>query len=140
MPAMWGVPSVVMFCFVFCQKFRLPIALHSRGTSIYDVGKIFRFFDPLPPSPHFHATSLTELTYFVRFSRIPPLESGHHKWKLPSCSISPRAGAAGPVEHFKNALQNITNEGTRAGWALYSPLRSPAGSMMDAQSTTVRML
>ena len=46
------------------------------GPSIYDVRKISLFFDyplgPLPSCRHFNATSLTELPYFVRFSRTPP--------------------------------------------------------------------
>ena len=39
--------------------------------SINDVRKILWFFDPLPPCPHFHATSLTIFPYYIHTSVTP---------------------------------------------------------------------
>ena len=63
-----------------------------KGPSIYDVRKIFGFFDPLPPCPHWatglyykiHATSLT----LSAFPRPPsPPQCGRHKWKPPKSKL-----------------------------------------------------
>ena len=51
--------------------------------------KLSDFFIPFPLCPHFHATSLTELPYFVCFSRTPnpPPECGRHIWKPPNLAV-----------------------------------------------------
>ena len=38
---MWGIPSVVMFCFVFCQKLQLAIGLHSSCSISPKAGRTF---------------------------------------------------------------------------------------------------
>ena len=71
--------------------------------------KFSDFLTPPPPCPHFHATSLTELPYHVRFSRtpIPPLECGRHKWKLPCGAMAKPAAALGPL--FTFSLSGVAN-------------------------------
>ena len=55
--------------------------------------KFSKFFSSPPPYLHFHATSLTELPYFVCFSRTPPpLERGRYKWKIPNAISSFKDG------------------------------------------------
>ena len=50
-------------------------AFNLRGLPFMMCAKISDFSTPSPPCPHFPATTLTELPYFVRFSRTPFLPS-----------------------------------------------------------------
>ena len=59
------------------------------GASIYDVRKIFRFFDPLPPCPQIRATSLTKVCLLCLLLKVPPLsaESADVINGNPLCSV-----------------------------------------------------
>ena len=63
-----------------------------RGLPLMTSAKFLDFLTPSPPCPQIHATSLTELPYFVCFSTNPPSPPwrGRHKWKPPNGTAAPR--------------------------------------------------